>query len=306
MKTFYLGVATVLVGLCLVLVCDAEPYSLLNWLRMSSLRKKRQAQSNTCDRVYHTTSGSLDTYSVSLAQGTDCEYIVRPPYYPFFMTLYLRPLPMTYNYMDNNGNCSDSYVEISGTQYCGAIDGQYSFSADEAGLPVRCHHSVNSEEFNIYFNTRPLSCIIMLTDTTGYINSYPGYGDEILWGSIYTGTHCVFTIKVDDVVGQTIVFSLNQFHLEDPDNSTSVCNEYVDMNGEERLCGYQIGTRIFNFDGTFVVTFTSDNSQTNMGFDIHYNIVPATYIDVSSQSDDVNGHPYKCRVKLSNIAYVAI
>ncbi|XP_048244939.1 deleted in malignant brain tumors 1 protein-like isoform X2 [Haliotis rufescens] len=331
MKTFYMGVATVLVGLCLVLVCDAKPHSHQNWLRMSSLRKKRQAQSSrlagtrdetrntlgydrdtttnstyTCDRVYHTTSGSLDTYSVSLAQGKDCEYIVRPPYYPFFMTLYLRPLYMTYNFMDNNNNCSGSYVEISGTQYCGAIDGQYSFSSDEAGLPVRCHHSVNSvtgrrEEFSIFFNTRPLSCIVTLTNTTGYINSYPGNGYEILWGPYYTGTHCVFTIKVEDVVGQKIVFSLNQFHLEDPDNSTSVCNEYVDMNGEERLCGYQYGTRSFNFDGTFVITFTSDNSQTNMDFDIHYDIVPATCTaTLSSLSGSIMSAPGDGRNYLDN------
>ncbi|XP_071111697.1 cubilin-like [Haliotis cracherodii] len=318
----YLGVATVLAGLCLVLVCDAEPHSHLNWLRMSSLRKKRQAQSSstapaitspsyttwlagtragttntlgydrdtttnstyTCDRVYRTTSGILDSYSVSrvaLAQDMDCEYIVRPPYYPFLMTMYFSRFFMPYNFTDNNGTCSGSYVEINGTQYCGTVYGQYHFSSEEPELPVRYHHSVNSvtrrrEVFHIYFSTSPVSCNITLTDTAGYINSYSGHGYASVYRRSYNdGTHCIFTIKVDDDVGQTIVFSLNQFHLEDPDNSTSVCNDYVDMNGEERLCGYQYGTRSFNFDGTFVVTFISDNNQTNVGFNIRYKIVPA-------------------------------
>ncbi|XP_071115638.1 cubilin-like isoform X2 [Haliotis cracherodii] len=238
----------------------------------------------TCDQVYRSTSGNLDSYSVSrvaLAQDMDCEYIIRPPYYPFLVTMYISPFFMPYNFTDNNDTCSGSYVEISGTQYCGTVYGQYNFSSEEPELPVRYHHSVNSvtgrrEVFHISYNTRSVSCNKTLTDTTGYINSYSGYGDESAYRRSYNdGTHCIFTIKVDDVVGQTIVFSLNQFHLEDPDNSTSVCNDYVDMNGEERLCGYQYGTRSFNFDGTFVVTFTSDNSQTNMGFNIHYNIVPA-------------------------------
>ncbi|XP_071111528.1 cubilin-like [Haliotis cracherodii] len=237
----------------------------------------------TCDRVYHGTSGNVDSYYLSnliLAQDLDCEYIVRPPYYPFLMTMYFSPFYMPYNFMNNNVTCSGSYVEIGGTQYCGTVYGEYNYTSTNRDLSMRYHHSVGSdtgrsEGYHIFYYIRPVSCNITLTDNAGSINSYSVYGNESVYGHSYNhSTHCIFTITKEADVGQTIVFSLNQFHLEYPNNSTSVCNDYVDMNGEQRLCGYQYGTRSFSFDGTFVVTFISDNSQTNMGFNIRYNIVP--------------------------------
>ncbi|XP_071111696.1 scavenger receptor cysteine-rich domain-containing protein DMBT1-like [Haliotis cracherodii] len=62
MKTFYLGVATVLAGLCLVLVCDAEPDSRLNWLRISSWRNKRQASTDPTPVTAHQASTSYNPW----------------------------------------------------------------------------------------------------------------------------------------------------------------------------------------------------------------------------------------------------
>ncbi|XP_046549707.1 cubilin-like isoform X10 [Haliotis rubra] len=237
----------------------------------------------TCDQVYRTTSGSIDSYSVSrlaLTHDVDCDYVVRPPYYPFVITMFFSPFYMPHNYMNSSVTCSGSYVEINDTQYCGTVYGQYNITSVGPELSVRYHHSATAvagtrEVYHIYYSTRPVSCNVTLTDTVGYINSYTGYGSAPVYSRSYNDSaHCIFTIKGDNAEGQTIVFRLNQFQLEDRDNSTSLCKDYVDMNGEERLCGYQYGNRSFSFDGTFVVTFTSDNSQTNMGFNIHYNIVP--------------------------------
>ncbi|XP_067662626.1 cubilin-like isoform X1 [Haliotis asinina] len=237
----------------------------------------------TCDKVYRTTSGSMDSYSVSrlaLQHDMDCEYIIRPPYYPFVITMYFSPFYMPFNFVNSSDPCSGSYVEINDTQYCGTVYGEYNFTSAGPELPVRYHHSPTTnpgvnEVYHIYFNTRPVSCNVTLTNNAGYINSYSGYASTSVYSRSYNdNTHCIFTIKGDDAAGQTIIFSLNLFQLEDRDNSTSLCKDYVDMNGEETLCGYQYGNRSFSFDGTFVVTFVSDNSQTNTGFNIHYNIVP--------------------------------
>ncbi|XP_046338431.2 cubilin-like [Haliotis rufescens] len=198
------------------------------------------------------------------ANNEECRINLYSPALPHVTTINFTRFDVEYNSNCRYDSLSVRLGNNTMDTLCGNNRGpfvkQYSNAEPLLAMTFVSDSSVSGLGFAFDYQTEVEYCNAVINGTSGSFATPPGgYSPNM---------ECTYTINTPTPA--ELHFTFEEFDIE----SASRCTYDAVTMGEDRLCGSSPGSKTYQSDGTFVITFTSDGSVQREGFYMSFTSLP--------------------------------